>query len=56
VTLGGRSLGRTPLVNRTLPAGQHVLTLAPVVGGPTKRIVVRIRPGENTRTSVTLSP
>lgn len=54
VSLGGRSLGRTPLVNRSLPAGQHVLTLAPAGGGPQKRIVVRIRPGENTRASVRL--
>ena len=55
VSLEGRALGRTPLVNRTLPAGQHVLTLTPLGGGASKRIVVRIRPGENTRASVSLS-
>jgi serine/threonine-protein kinase len=54
VFLGGRSLGRTPLVNVTLPAGRHQLTLRPIGGGTARTTTVTIRPGERTLESVRL--
>jgi serine/threonine-protein kinase len=52
IYLGRRHLGRTPLVNFELSAGRHTLEARPVGGGPSKRIRVSIRPGEQTRESV----
>jgi len=51
---GQRPLGRTPLVNVELPAGNHTLTLRPLGGGPSERVRVRIRSGERTRQTVRL--
>ncbi|UJR84586.1 serine/threonine-protein kinase [Sandaracinus amylolyticus] len=52
VFLRGRSLGRTPLVERELPAGAHSLELREVGGTRRERVRVEIRPGERTDRSV----
>ncbi|AKF03034.1 Serine/threonine protein kinase PrkC, regulator of stationary phase [Sandaracinus amylolyticus] len=52
VFLRGRSLGRTPLVERELPAGAHTLELREVGGARRERVRVEIRPGERTDRSV----
>jgi len=54
VTLGGRSLGTTPLIGVELPPGRHTLVLHAASGSATKTVNVTIRSGERTRTSVTL--
>ena len=54
VFLGARSLGTTPLLGVELPAGQHSLRLRAVGGDAEKTVRVVIRPGEQTRTSVSL--
>jgi hypothetical protein len=55
VRLGGRSLGRTPLIGVELPAGRHRLQLRPVDGSDARTVTVTIRPGERTRRSVSLA-
>jgi predicted nucleic acid-binding protein len=54
VSIQGRSLGRTPLAAVELPSGRQTLTLQPIGGGPTRQLVVTIRPGERTSRSVSL--
>jgi hypothetical protein len=39
-------IGRTPLFERSFPAGRHTLTLEPVAGGRVETVVVDIRSGE----------
>lgn len=53
VFLRGRSLGRTPLVSRELPAGRHTLELREVSGARrTLRVPVVIEPDQRTNRSV----
>lgn len=54
VTLGGRSLGRTPLIRYELPSGRHRLTLT-AADGSTKTVSITIHPDETTRQSVSLN-
>jgi serine/threonine protein kinase len=56
VYVGGRRLGRTPIMRAELPPGRHVLRLMPRGRGPAKRRVVTVRSGELTPVSVGLSP
>ena len=48
----GRKVGRTPLVEHSLPAGTHRLELRPVNRSPTRTVTARIRPGQTTRIAV----
>ncbi len=48
VSLGGRDLGTTPLVRRSLPAGTHILRLRNEEEGITSTYRVVIRSGETT--------
>lgn len=54
VTLGGRAIGRTPLIRYELPSGRHRLTLT-AADGSTKTVSVTIRADETTRQSVSLN-
>jgi serine/threonine-protein kinase len=48
VWFGGRSLGDTPLLERPLPAGHHVLKLTNPEKGIKQQIEVEISPGQTT--------
>jgi hypothetical protein len=52
VFVRGRSIGRTPLIQRELPAGDHVLELREIDGTRRERVQVEIRTGERTDRSV----
>ena len=54
VTVAGRHLGQTPIVNATLPAGRHRLVCVNPELGVRKVITVQIRPGETTRQRIRL--
>ncbi len=54
VTIGGRSLGQTPIVNHTLPSGRHRVTCSNPELGVTRNIPVTIEPGQTTRKRVSL--
>jgi hypothetical protein len=49
---GAVSLGFTPIGQRPLRPGRHVLRLVPSDGSPERRLVVDIRPGETTGQTV----
>jgi serine/threonine protein kinase len=52
VTIGGRSLGETPLVNHELPAGRHTVVCTNPQAGE-RRVTVNIPPGESVRRAIT---
>lgn len=54
VTIDGRSLGQTPIVNHTLPSGRHRVTCSNPELGVTRNIPVTIQPGQTTRQRVSL--
>ncbi len=54
VYLGGRKLGRTPLMRVTVPSGRQVLTFLPRGQRPGVRRVVKVRPNGHTPMSVNL--
>ncbi|MEM7605700.1 MAG: serine/threonine-protein kinase [Myxococcota bacterium] len=54
VSLGGESLGTTPILRYRLPAGVHTLTLVNPERGLREQYRVRIRSGETTRRRVGL--
>ena len=54
VTLGGESLGTTPILRHRLPVGAHTLTLVNPERGLRQRYRVTIRAGETTRRRVGL--
>ncbi len=54
VSIGGRRLGQTPIVNHTLPSGRHRVTCANPELGVNRTITVTIEPGETTRKRVSL--
>jgi serine/threonine-protein kinase len=54
VTLDGRPLGQTPIVNRSVPAGQHTVVCTNPDLGRSRTQTIEVRPGETTRTRITL--
>jgi serine/threonine-protein kinase len=54
VSWRGKSIGRTPLFERAMPAGTHTLVLEPTGEGSSKTITVEIHPGATTRRVVKL--
>ena len=54
VSLGGRSLGQTPLLGIEVPAGTHVLRLSNPELGVSRTYSVTVRPGEATRLRIAL--
>ena len=54
VYLGGRMLGRTPLMRVSVPAGRHVLVFMPRGKRPSVRRTIRIRSHRHTPVSVNL--
>jgi len=54
VSIGGRALGQTPIVNQTLPSGRHRLRCVNPELGLQRTVSVTIRPGETTRTRLQL--
>jgi serine/threonine-protein kinase len=55
VYLGGRRLGRTPIVGAQVPSGRRTLRFMPLGKGPAQRRVVTIKAGQNTPVSVDLT-
>lgn len=55
VTVAGRNLGQTPVVNASLPAGNHTLVCVNPELGARRSIRVTINPGETTRRVLNLS-
>jgi serine/threonine-protein kinase len=49
VSVDGRRLGQTPIVNHTLPSGSHRITCANPELGVSRNLTVDIEPGETTR-------
>ncbi len=54
VTVAGRRLGQTPIVNATLPAGRHRLLCVNPELGVRKALNIQIRPGQTTRRRIQL--
>jgi len=54
VSIDGRSIGQTPIVNRSLPAGQHRIRCVNPDLGVTRNVTVTISPGETTRQRINL--
>lgn len=54
VYLGGRKLGRTPIMRATLPSGRQVLTFLPRGQRPGVRRTIKVRPNGHTPVSVNL--
>ncbi len=54
VTIDGRAVGQTPIVNRTLPSGSHRITCTNPELGVTRNVNVTIEAGETTRQRVDL--
>ena len=55
VSLEGKQLGTTPLVNRELPAGRHTLTLRNPSTGEQKTLVIEITAGKTLQRRVELA-
>ena len=54
VSVDGRAIGQTPIVNHDLAAGSHRITCSNPELGATRQQTVVIRPGETTRTRIDL--
>ncbi len=54
VSIDGRSVGQTPIVNRSLPSGSHTVRCVNPELGVTRNVTVNIRPGETTRQRINL--
>jgi serine/threonine-protein kinase len=54
VTLDGRSLGQTPIVNRSVPSGRHTVVCTNPELGRSRTVSIEVRPGQPTRTRITL--
>ncbi len=54
VTLDGRSIGQTPIVNREVPSGRHTVVCANPELSVTRTVSVEVTPGQTTRTRVAL--
>jgi serine/threonine-protein kinase len=54
VSIDGRSVGQTPIVNRSLPAGNHTVRCVNPELGVTRNVTVDIRPGQTTRQRIHL--
>lgn len=54
VSIDGRAVGQTPIVNRTLPSGSHRITCTNPELGVTRNVNVTIEAGETTRQRVDL--
>lgn len=49
VTLNGKTMGTTPIINRKIPAGKHVVLLTNPVRNLSKRVEIQVAPGEKIR-------
>ncbi len=54
VTVAGRRLGQTPIVNASLPAGRHRLLCVNPELGVRKTLTIQIQPGKTTRRRIRL--
>jgi len=54
VTLDGRSLGQTPIVNRSVPSGRHTVVCTNPELGRSRTVTIEVRPGQPTRTRIPL--
>ncbi|MDQ3035744.1 MAG: PEGA domain-containing protein [Myxococcota bacterium] len=54
VTLDGRSLGQTPIVNRSVPSGRHTVVCTNPELGRSRTVQVQVEPGQTSRTRITL--
>jgi hypothetical protein len=54
VTLDGRPLGQTPIVNRSVPSGRHTVVCTNPELGRSRTEQIEVRPGETTRVRLSL--
>jgi serine/threonine-protein kinase len=54
VTIDGRAVGETPVVNHSLPSGSHTVVCTNPDTHASRTVRVDVRPGETTRTRITL--
>ena len=54
VSIDGRSVGETPIVNHALPSGRHTVTCTNPELGRTRTVTVNVSPGETARTRISL--
>ncbi|MCS6800134.1 MAG: PEGA domain-containing protein [Myxococcota bacterium] len=55
VSVDGRAVGQTPIVNLELPSGRHRITCANPELGVTRTLTVEVQPGQTTRQRIDLS-
>ena len=54
VTIDGRSLGQTPIVNHSIASGRHTVVCTNPELDASRTVSVEVRPGETTRTRISL--
>ncbi|WP_157069376.1 serine/threonine-protein kinase [Sandaracinus amylolyticus] len=54
VTLDGRPLGQTPIVNRSVASGRHTVVCTNPDSGQSRTMQIDVHPGQTTRTRITL--
>lgn len=54
VSIDGRSVGETPVVNHSLPSGRHSVVCSNPDTGHSRTVSIEVRPGETTRTRISL--
>ena len=54
VTLDGRSLGQTPIVNRSVASGRHTIVCTNPELGRSRTVQVEVQPGQTTRQRISL--
>jgi serine/threonine-protein kinase len=54
VSIDGRRVGETPIVNHTLSSGRHSVVCTNPDTGASRTVSIEVRPGETTRTRITL--
>ncbi len=54
VSIDGRSVGQTPIVNRPIPSGSHTIVCTNPELGASRTVRVEVQPGETTRVPISL--
>jgi serine/threonine-protein kinase len=54
VSIDGRRIGETPIVNHSLPSGRHSVVCTNPDSGASRTVSIDVRAGETTRTRITL--
>jgi eukaryotic-like serine/threonine-protein kinase len=54
VSIDGRRIGETPIVNHSLPSGRHSVVCTNPDTGASRTVSIEVQPGETTRTRIAL--